>query len=259
MSTPCGQRPIVITGHSRLLEFSLLRESHEVFADVAAFRFAAVGIGARGSVEMRRRFGFLVSDNYFSMLGAVPAAGRFFLPEESRPNANMPVAVVSHTLWKSLAGGRDFTPFDVSINGEPWTVVGVAPKGFSGGNAMLAPSGCPWAWPPASIRHSVRGVQTAILPIPPPSRCPSSASSTGDDNGSGRDPVTGPRRRLSTVSPDAANGPRSLEIGRRSRFNMSTEPSSDGPLRLFGALLLGMAGVVLWVACLNLANMFLDP
>jgi putative ABC transport system permease protein len=120
-------------------EFSLLRASDEVFADVAAFRFAAVGVGARGGAEMRRRLGFIVSDNYFSMLGAAPAVGRFFRPEESRPNANIPVAVASWSLWERLAGGHDVSALDVSINGEPWTIVGAAPEGFSGGNALFAP------------------------------------------------------------------------------------------------------------------------
>jgi hypothetical protein len=62
---------------------------------------------------------------------------------------------------------------------------------------------------------------------------------------------------LATVAADAEKGPRVLEIGHQSRFNISAEPGSDGPLAAFGALLLGMSGVVLLVACLNLANMFL--
>ena len=240
-------------------ELSLLRESHEVFADVAAFRFAAVGVGAHGSAEMRRRFGFLVSDNYFSMLGAAPAAGRFFLPEESRPNANIPVAVMSHTLWKSLADGRNFTPFEVSINGEPWTVVGVVPGGFSGGNAMLAPD----IWLPMGMASHVNrafGQGRSDRDLADPANFTLSVIGRlqpGMTLEAAETRLPALAASLSTTAADAANGPRTLEIGPRSRFNMSTEPSSDGPLRLFGALLLGMAGVVLLVACLNLANMFL--
>jgi predicted permease len=208
---------------------------------------------------MRRRFGFIVSDNYFSMLGAAPAAGRFFLPEESRPNANIPVALVSHTLWESSAGGRNFTPFEVSINGKPWTVVGVAPKGFSGGSAMLAPD----IWLPMGMASRVNeafGQGRSDRDLADPATFTLSVIGRlqpGMTLEAAETRLPALAARLSTVSPDAANGPRSLEIGRRSRFNMSTEPSSDGPLRLFGALLLGMAGVVLGVACLNLANMFL--
>ena len=120
-------------------EFSLLRESNDIFADVAAFQLAAVGVSQEGNAEMRRKVGYLVSDNYFSMLGVVPAAGRFFRPEEARLNAGIPVAVVSHALWERLGGGSDFAGRTLSINGETWTIVGVAPKGFSGGNALLGP------------------------------------------------------------------------------------------------------------------------
>jgi len=240
-------------------EFLLLRESHEVFADVAAFRFAAVGVGARGSAEMRRRFGFVVSDNYFSMLGVAPAAGRFFLPEESRPNANIPTAVVSHSLWESLAGGRDFTALDVSINGEPWTIVGVAPEGFNGGNALFAPD----IWLPmgmASRLNQAFGQGRVDRDLADPANFTLlviARLQPGLTLEAAEIRLTTLAASLSMIAADAAKGPRTLEIGPRSRFNMSTEPSSDGPLRLFGALLLGMAGVVLLVACLNLANMFL--
>ncbi len=237
-------------------EYSMLRESQEVFTDMAAFRFAAVGIGTSHSTEMQRRFGFMVSDNYFSLLGAVPASGRFFLPEESRPNANMPVAVVSKTLWDTLADGRDFTPLEVSINGEPWTVVGVAPAGFSGGNAVFAPD----IWLPLGMASHINeafGQGRSDRDLAAPGNFalfviarlqPGLSLETAQI----RMPTLA--ARLSEMTTD---GPRTLEVGARSRFNMSTEPTSDGPLRLFGILLLGMAGVVLLVACLNLANMFL--
>jgi putative ABC transport system permease protein len=240
-------------------EFSLLRESHEVFADVAAFRFAAVGVGANSDTEMRRRFGFIVSDNYFSMLGVTPAAGRFFLPEESRPNANSPVAVVSHTLWKSLADSRGFTAFDISINGEPWTVVGVAPPEFSGGNAMFAPD----IWLPMGMASRVSrafGQGRAEQDLADPANFALyliGRLQPGLTLEAAETRLPAIAARFSMIAADAADGPRTLEISPRSRFNMSTEPSSDGPLHLFGALLLGMAAIVLLVACLNLANMFL--
>lgn len=240
-------------------EFSFLRDSNEVFADVVAFRFAAVGVRARGGAEMRRRFGFIVSDHYFSMLGATPAAGRFFMPEESRPNANIPVAVVSHSLWRSLAGKRDFSALDVSINGEPWTVVGVAPEGFSGGNALFAPD----IWLPLGMASRVNkafGQGRADRDLADPANFALyviGRLQPGLTLDAAKIRLKALTARFSMIAADAADGPHTLEIALRSRFNMSTEPSSDGPLRLFGALLLGMAAVVLLVACLNLANMFL--
>jgi predicted permease len=240
-------------------EFSLLRESREVFADAAAFRFAAVGVAANGSAEMRRRFGFIVSDNYFSMLGAKPSAGRFFLPEETKPNANIPVAVVSQSLWKQLGGGSDFSERTVTINGEACAIVGVVPKGFSGGSAVLGPD----IWLPLGMASRVndafgRGRTSPDLADPACFQMLVIARLQPEltlQAAQARLPAVA--ARLSTVAADAAAGPRTVGIGPRSRFNMSTEPGSDGLLGLFGVLLVGMAGAVLLVACLNLANMFL--
>ena len=53
----------------------------ELFSDVTALNFALAGI-ARDQESMRRAFVFVVSDNFFSFMGAQPAAGRFFTPEE---------------------------------------------------------------------------------------------------------------------------------------------------------------------------------
>nr|MBA3762478.1 ABC transporter permease [Chthoniobacterales bacterium] len=79
-------------------EYMALRESTDVFADVAAVQFALAGLGRQEG--MRRSFAFLTSENFFSMMGVKPFAGRFYNAEESRPNANIPVVVTSYTYWK---------------------------------------------------------------------------------------------------------------------------------------------------------------
>ena len=79
-------------------EYQAVREGREVFADVAAMQFALAGLGRNET--MRRSFAFFASENFFSMLGAKPAIGRFFTAEESRPNANAPVVIVTHSYWK---------------------------------------------------------------------------------------------------------------------------------------------------------------
>lgn len=240
-------------------EYSLLRETDEVFVDVAAFRPTMVGIGERSGEGMRRRFGFVVSDNYFEMLGAAPATGRFFLPEESGPGASVSVAVASYAMWQRHGGASDFVGTTILINGTPWTIIGVAPAGFSGGNALLAPD----LWLPLGMSSRLGGAL-------------GKASSGRDLTDPGnftlhvvarlRPDVTLPEAqsrlaalaaRLSETAPDIAEGERGLEIEPPSRFNIDTEPSSDGPLLIFGLLLLSMSGVVLLVACLNLANLFL--
>ena len=118
-------------------EYTTLREAHEVFHDVTAVNFALAGIGR--DEAMRRGFVFLVADNFFSFMGVRPAAGRFFTAEEARPNANLPVVVASYSLWQRMGGRSDFVGSTLRVNGRPHTVIGVAPEGFSGISALIAP------------------------------------------------------------------------------------------------------------------------
>ncbi|MBW3553518.1 MAG: ADOP family duplicated permease [Gemmatimonadetes bacterium] len=80
--------------------------------------------------RIERRFGASVSASYFHALGVPPAAGRLFLPEDGVPG-HAPVVVLSHEAWQQLFDG---TPTAIGaelvLDGEPYTVIGVAPKGF---------------------------------------------------------------------------------------------------------------------------------
>src|SRR5213082_2797763 len=128
-------------------EYRELRENGgDVFADIAALEFAVAGIGR--DHEMRRSFAFLTSENYFSLMGVQPFRGRFYNAEESKPNANIAVVVASYGFWKRQGGRQDFVGSALEINGQPYTVIGVAPDGFSGASALIAPD----IWLPLGIR-----------------------------------------------------------------------------------------------------------
>ena len=75
----------------------------------------------------------LVSHNYFPMLGARIAAGRFFLPEEDREPFRDAVTVLSYGLWQRCCGGDEaIVGRTVELNGRPYKVVGVAAEEFRG-------------------------------------------------------------------------------------------------------------------------------
>ena len=122
-----------------------LRASTDVFADAAAVNFALAGIGR--DEGMRRSFAFLTSENFFSLMGVEPALGRFYNAEECRPNANIPVVVVSHGFWKRMGGRPDFVGSTLQVNGQAFTVIGISPEGFSGISALIAPD----VWLPLGI------------------------------------------------------------------------------------------------------------
>jgi putative ABC transport system permease protein len=238
-------------------EFSTLRENNDVFADVAAMQFALAGIGREEG--MRRSFVFLTSSNFFSLMGVKPVVGRFYDGAECQPDANISVVVASYPYWKKLGGRADLIGKPLTVNGRTYTLIGVTPDGFAGTNALLAPD----LW----------------LPLGVYSRLGSAFSDT-----SGKMELTAPKnytlnlvarmgpgltidstkarlpalaKRLTAVQPPDSTGARELQIQAPSRFSISTTPSDDGPVGLVGVLLLAMAGVVLLIACLNLANMLL--
>src|ERR1051325_8861581 len=128
-------------------EYRDLRDNGgEVFVDVTALEFAVAGIGR--DHEMRRSFAFLTSENYFSLMGVKPFRGRFYNAEECKPNADLPVVVTSYGFWKRQGARSDFVGSTLQINGQPYTVIGISPKGFSGASAILSPD----VWIPLGMR-----------------------------------------------------------------------------------------------------------
>jgi predicted permease len=238
-----------------LAEFTALRGSHEVFADVAAvnFNYAAVGRGE----GLHRSFAFMVSENYFSLMGAQPAAGRFFAADECRPNARQRVVVASHELWRQHGGLPDFVGSILLVNGQPHTVVGVAPPGFSGINALIAPD----LWLPFGLFADVAPA-FGPAPVSPDLASPGNYTlnlvgrlQPGLTLAAARTRLPVLAERLTALQPPDSASRRELVLARP--FSVGPTPQDDGPIRLVGALLLGMAGLVLVIACLNLANMLL--
>ena len=103
-----------------------------VFETVAAhFPFIPASIGGTGRPE--RVWGQVVSGNYFQLLGVNPVVGRAILPEDDQALGSGAVVVLSHALWQRRFGAdTNVLGRTVALNGRPYTVVGVAPAGFSG-------------------------------------------------------------------------------------------------------------------------------
>ena len=239
-------------------EYQALRASPDVFADAAAVNFALAGIGR--DEGMRRSFAFLTSENFFSLMGVEPALGRFYNAEECRPNANIPVVVVSDGFWKRMGGRPDFVGSILHVNGQAFTVIGISPEGFSGISALIAPD----VWLPLGIYSQMSSAfsdSTDLQDLAQPKNYTLNVVARlrpglTIDSAKPRLPVLA--QRLTALQPaDASGGARELQIQTPSRFSISTTPQDDGPVTLIGALLMGMAAAVLLIASLNLANMLL--
>src|SRR5438105_2904970 len=239
-------------------EYRELRENGgDIFADVAALEFAVAGIGQ--DRNMRRSFAFLTSENFFSLMGVRPVIGRFYNAEECKPNANLPVVVASYAFWKRMGGRSGFVGSNLRINGRPYTVIGITPDGFSGVSALVAPD----VWLPLGVHSqlgSVFGDSESLHDLAQPKNYALNLTARlhpglNIDTAKSRLPVLG--QRLAAIQPPDADGAREVQIQTPSRFSISTTPQDDGPITLVGTLLMAMAGAVLIIASLNLANMLL--
>ncbi len=106
-------------------------QTRDVFEGMGAY-FPLVPVSLGGG-EPERIWGQLATGNYFSLMGAQPVIGRGFLPEEDQVPGRGQVVVLGHGLWMRRFGGdRSIAGRQVIMNDRPYTVVGVAPRGFSG-------------------------------------------------------------------------------------------------------------------------------
>ena len=112
-------------------------QSGGVFSHVAAWRQGPFSVSAGEGGE--RAFGMAVSADYFGALGARPAAGRFFLPEEDRTPGTHPVVVISHGYWRDrMKADPAVIGSTISLNRRNFTVIGVTEPGFASHMPLVA-------------------------------------------------------------------------------------------------------------------------
>jgi len=118
-------------GASSYPDYVDFRDRNQVFSGTVAYMPTAFSLNVDGTNE--RAFGEVVSGNYFSTLGVKPALGRGFLPEEDRTPGERAVVVIGHKLWQNRFGGDPaVVGRAIKLNGHSFTIVGVAPEKYSG-------------------------------------------------------------------------------------------------------------------------------
>jgi macrolide transport system ATP-binding/permease protein len=132
------------------LNFLDYQKQNSVFSEMAAYSFAGVGMTRGG--ETFNVLGQLVSGNYFGLLELRPFLGRGFLPEEDTAPNGHPVAVLSYKFWKKLGGDGSIIGNTIILNGRAFTVIGVAPPGFTGVDIGVAPE----VWVPLAMHGWIR-------------------------------------------------------------------------------------------------------
>ena len=114
------------------------RDRSTVFSGLCVYRVVVSSLTVNNASN--RVWGYLVSGNYFDVLGVKPTLGRAFLPEEDQTPDSHPVAVLSYNCWQRRFGGDPaIVGKTLQFNSRPFTVIGVAPKAFIGTEVAYDP------------------------------------------------------------------------------------------------------------------------
>lgn len=223
------------------------RDRNDVLSGLVAFKFVTLSLSYQG--ENERLWGYLVTGNYFDVLGVKPFLGRTFLPEEDRTRGSHPVVVLNYSCWqRRFNSDPTIVGKDIVLNGRQFNVIGVAPNGFDGTEVIFKPE----AWVPVMMEETLESgpkwidsrntaVLFAVGRLKPGVGVAQSQKSLGAVS-----------RQLSEEYPDSSLG-ESVMLARPGLL----VPNLRGPAIGLATLLTVLGGLVLLLACINLATLLL--
>ncbi|HVU24030.1 MAG TPA: ADOP family duplicated permease [Opitutus sp.] len=226
-----------------------------IFSGVLAHNLTLVGVG-EGDTS-RRTFAAVVSSNYFSVLGVPLARGRGFTADEEKPGADVQVAIASWLYWQKSGFDPALIGRTVRVNERPFTIVGITPEHFTGTMMLFGPE----LYFPLGVHDLLANDFEAAAKQSLTRRDAYNLFVVARLN---------PGVSLDAAAPAlqtlASNLERAWPVEQKDqtliartlpRLSTSDAPAGDDDLGMLGLLLVGMAAIVLLIACLNLANMLL--
>lgn len=241
-------------GASAYADYLDIAAQSKMLSGLAAHALQPVSFSAEGTTE--RLVAELVSANYFDVLEVRPVLGRGFLPEEGdvlRPSA---VVVLSDAVWRSRFGSSPgILGRMITISGRPMTVVGVMPPGYQGILRGLrldiwVPAPMQTVLDPAADQWS-RGNRSFLL---------TGRLRPGIEAAAAQTEMSLLAERLHREHPqqwtDVRGAGRRLTLLTESRIRIAP-PDARGPAVAGSVLLMVVVGLVLLVACANLAGLLL--
>jgi putative ABC transport system permease protein len=237
---------LVIIRETQLPEFPEFSVSPPNYLDwekqTKSYEHLAAASGSRvnltGDGEPQQLVGIKATAHYFDVYGIKPALGRTFLPEEDAPGKNH-VVVLSYPFWQRVFGGAsDVVGRPIQLNGESYTVVGVAPRGF--GLASKVDAWMPMAFEPKETANDNRGAHYLSV---------AGRLRAGVTVAQAEAELKVLAAQLATQYPDSNKGWGILM--------MPLQDYSVRDVRTVLYTLLGAVGCVLLIACANIANLLL--
>ena len=217
--------------------YEAYRDRNQSFVALAAFRAESVNFRTEGSPE--QLFGVSVTGNYFPVLGVSAALGRLIEPSDDRPGAPE-VVVLSHRWWRARFGASPAALGQtLTINDRSRTIVGVTAAEFTGTIAPIVPD----FWLP--LRPSAGGATGSVHMI--------GRLLPGVTIDQARADLTTLASQLTPAQTDTRLPPRVAVYAARTLM-----PEIALPAAMFTGLLLVIVGLVLLLACVNIANLLLS-
>ncbi len=234
------------------LNYQDFRDQNDVFSGLAAF--VQAGVTLTGTGEPKPEPAMLVTANYFDLLGVKPTIGRTFLPgEDQKPGGNT-VVVLSHSLWtREFGADPGILGRTISLNMTPYTVIGVAPADFKGTFTVGNPN---LVWIPMSMHAQVFVSQIEALFNARRFRIVSvfGRLRPGVQPQQALAPLKTIASRLEQEYPRDNNG-RTVEVSSLRDAALGFLPRDQ--LVVAGLALTSVVGLVLLIACVNLANLLM--
>lgn len=225
------------------------RAQNAVFSGLAWYIFGGATVTGLGKPTVQNLM--LASANYFEVLGVQPALGRTFLPNEDQAPGGNAVAILSHAAWSKLYGGdRSVLGRTINLNSVAYTIVGVAPRGFKGTVTVANPD---LIWIPVSMHSRVFSGPLEALFDNRRARFLNAFGrlKPGMDERQALSNLDTIASRLEAAYP-AENRGRTIEVAPLSEAALPGAQTAVAALALSAAV-----GLVLLIACANLANLTL--
>ncbi len=223
------------------------RDRNTVFSGLLAYRFVVASLSHGGVNE--RAWGYVVSGNYFDVLGVKPALGRGFLPEEDATPGSHPVAILSHACWqKRFAGNPSIIGQTILLNTHRFTIVGVAPAGFVGTEVAFAPE----FWAPMMMAKQIEPGSEWLDRRESDNLFVIGRLKPGVTVAQAKAQLDGLTTQMATEHPKENAGRRVLLMPPGLFI-----PDIRNSIFAFSGLLAAVGALVLLLACVNLANLLL--
>jgi predicted permease len=225
----------------------------DAFSGVSIYAFGGVGVSMTVNGQPDRYAADPVTANYFEVLGVPAALGRTFRPEEGQDGA-APVVVLSHGLWeRKFAANPNVIGQTVLLNGQGFTIIGVAPTGFQGPTSL----GGPDMWVTMAMHDQIFSglLKTLFKERRALFFAAVARLKDGANLEQARQQLKGLGANLEQAFPAANKGRTFAAIP---LLQASVGPDFRSFLSLVGAVLMTVVGLVLLIACANIANLLLS-